>query len=376
MKIFLFILFFYLNFTNLYAIDSKANQAIVMDYNTDEILFEKNANAIVPPASLTKIMTIYVVFDRLKNSNLSINDTCLISAKAYRMGGSKTFLEIDERVTVNDLLRGIIIQSGNDASIAIAECLAGTEEDFANLMNIYSKNLGLKNTNFVNASGWPHENHYSTVMDIAILSNELIRNFPELYSYFSEKQFTYNNIKQPNRNKLLNNVLGADGLKTGYLKSSGWGIAGSAIRNDRRITVVINGTNSSRSRLNESTNLINWAFNQTTQKKLLSKNQIIKNVDVWLGSKPTVNLTIEKDIISTVSFDQIKTINSKIEYSKPLSAPFKAGDEKGKIIISISGKPDMIIPLVVDKTVNNINPIFKSFAAIKYLIFGNTLDEL
>ena len=156
-------LFFYLNFSNLYAIDSKAEQVIVMDYNTGEVLFEKNANAIVQPASLTKIMTVYVVFDRLKNSNLSINDTCLISAKAYRMGGSKTFLEIDERVTVNDLLRGIIIQSGNDASIAIAECLAGTEEDFAKLMNVYANRIGMTNTNFINSSGWPEKNHYSSV---------------------------------------------------------------------------------------------------------------------------------------------------------------------------------------------------------------------
>ena len=164
------------------------------------------------------------------------------------MGGSRTFLEIDDNVTVDDLLKGIIVQSGNDASIALAECLGGTEDDFAKLMNVYAERLGMKNTNFINSSGWPDDNHYSTVYDLAILSNAIIKDFPQLYSYFKMEEFTYNDITQPNRNKLLYQVQGADGLKTGFTKESGWGIAATALRNDRRITVVINGTNSSRSR--------------------------------------------------------------------------------------------------------------------------------
>ena len=376
MKFYLFIIIVFFHISNSWAIDTKANQAVVVDYNTNEILFEKNSNQKISPASMTKIMTVYAAFDRINNTDLTIEDTCTVSAKAYRTGGSRTFLEIDEQVTINTLLRGIIIQSGNDASVALAECLAGTEDDFANLMNVYAEKLKMNNTNFTNSSGWPADNHYSTVFDLAILSNSLIRDFPDLYSYFSEKEFTYNDIKQPNRNRLLNNVNGADGLKTGYVKESGWGIAGSAIRNDRRITVVINGTNSSRSRLNESSNLLNWAFKQTTQKILAHKDQIIKNVDVWLGSKPTVNLVVEKDIVSILSFDQLKLIKSTIHYEKPISAPIKAGEKIGSLIINISGKPPMIVPLVADKNINTINPIMRIFAAIKYLVFGTSLDEI
>ena len=376
MKFYFFIIIVFFHISYSWAIDTKANQAVVVDYNTNEILFEKNSNQKIIPASMTKIMTVYAAFDRINNTDLTIEDTCTVSAKAYRTGGSRTFLEIDEQVTINTLLRGIIIQSGNDASVALAECLAGTEDDFANLMNVYAEKLKMHNTNFTNSSGWPADNHYSTVYDLAIISNSLIRDFPDLYSYFSEKEFTYNDIKQPNRNRLLNNVNGADGLKTGYVKESGWGIAGSAIRNDRRITVVINGTNSSRSRLNESSNLLNWAFKQTTQKILAHKNQIIKNVDVWLGSKPTVNLVVGKDIVSILSFDQLKSIKSTIHYEKPISAPIKAGEKIGSLIINISGKPPMIFPLVADKKINIINPFMRIFAAIKYLVFGTSLDEI
>ena len=357
------------------SIDTKATEAIVYDYNTQEVIFEKEADKLTYPASMTKIMTIYVVFDRIKNTNLSLNDQCTISAKAYRMGGSRMFLEINEKVSIGDLLRGIIIQSGNDASVSIAECLSGTEDDFSMLMNSYADTLGLNNTHFVNSSGWPADNHYSSVRDLAILSISLIRDFPDLYSYFREKEFTYNGIRQPNRNRLLRDVDGADGLKTGYLKKSGWGIAASAIRQDRRIIVVLNGTNSSRIRLLESEKLINWAFRETQQKTILKKGQIIKEVDIWLGSKPTINLIIGEDVITTLSFEQIKTLKSTIEYKKPISAPFKAGEQLGNMIIEISGKKNFIVPLVAEKNINNINPLLRIFAAFKYLIFGTSLDE-
>ena len=357
------------------SIDTKAEQAVVIDFNTNEILFDKNSNFKIIPASMTKIMTVYVAFDRIKNTEFSITDKCKVSPKAYKMGGSRTFLEIDDQVTVDDLLKGIIVQSGNDASIALAECLGGTEEDFAKLMNVYSKKLNMINTNFVNSSGWPDDNHYSSVYDLAILSNALIRDFPNLYSYFEMDEFTYNDISQPNRNKLLKQVDGADGLKTGFTKKSGWGIAATAKRNNRRITVVISGTNSSRSRLNESSNLLNWAFNQTSQKTLIEKDQIIKKVDVWLGSEPSVNLVSSEKVISTLSFDQIQLLESSIEYNKPISAPIIAGKEYGKLNINISGKPDIIISLVADKNITEINPFSKILAAIKYLLFGNSLNE-
>jgi len=357
------------------ALDTKAEQAIVVNFDTNEILFEKNSNTLVPPASMTKIMTVYVVFDRIVNSDLSINNQCRVSAKAYKMGGSRTFLEIDDYVTIDTLLRGIIIQSGNDASVALAECLSGTEEDFAKLMNVYAKKLNLKNTNFINSSGWPEKNHYSTVYDIALVSNALIKDFPNLYYYFSEKDFSYNGIKQPNRNQLLKKIDGVDGLKTGFTRKSGWGISTSTIRNNRRITVVINGANSSRSRVNETTNLINWAYNQTIQKKIVEKNQFIKNVDVWLGTEPSVNLIASHELISTVSFDQLQLLKSKIEYTKPLTAPIVKNQEYGKLIIDIKGKPKQFISLIADKNVKKVNVLFRTIAAIKYLIFGTSLDE-
>lgn len=357
------------------AIDTKAEQAIVIDFDTNEILFEKNSDVRTPPASMTKIMTVYAAFDRLKNTDLSINNECVISAKAYKMGGSRTFLEIDDRVSIDDLLKGIIIQSGNDASIAISECLGGTEEDFAKLMNVYAKRLGMNNTNFINSSGWPEKNHYSTVYDLALLSNALISDFPILYLYFSDKEFTYNEIKQPNRNKLLNTLQGSDGLKTGFTKNSGWGIAATAIRDGRRITSVINGTNSSRSRLNEASNLINWAFSQTSQKQIIDEGQLITEVDVWLGNKPRISLVSSEMVISTLSFDQIQLLKSSIEYKKPIEAPIKKGQKYGILTISIEGKPDIKVDLIALNNVNSVNPFFKIFAALKYLIFGTSLDE-
>ncbi len=375
-KLFFTILISFFLFTSkLYAIDTKAEQAIVMDFDTNEILFEKNSNIKTPPASMTKIMTVYAAFDRLKNTDLSIENECVVSAKAYKMGGSRTFLEIDEKVSIDELLKGIIIQSGNDASVALAECLAGTEDDFAKLMNVYAKRLGMINTNFLNSSGWPEDDHYSTVYDLALLSNALIREFPDLYLYFSDKEFTYNDIKQPNRNKLLSSVQGADGLKTGFTKASGWGIATTAKRDNRRITTVINGTNSSRSRLNEASNLINWAFSQTSQKLLVDENQVIVEVDVWLGNKPRVNLVSSKKVVSTLSFDQIQLIKSSLQYKKPIEAPIKKGEVLGKLIIDIDGKPNIEVELISQESIGSVNPISKVFAAMKYLIFGTSLDE-
>lgn len=371
--IFYIILLFFAK--NAFSVDTKAEQAIVIDFNTGEVLFEKNADIQIPPASMTKIMTVYAAFDRLKNTDLSINDTCIISAKAYKMGGSRTFLEIDDNVSINDLLKGIIVQSGNDASVALAECLAGTESDFANLMNVYSQKLGMNNTNFLNASGWPNNNHISTVRDLAILSNFLITDFPELYLYFNLREFTHNSISQNNRNKLLSKVLGADGLKTGFTKKSGWGISGSAIRDGRRVTVVINGTNSSKSRLNESSYLLNWAFTQTSLTKLVSKGEIVKTVDIWLGNKKKINLVVGKDVESIISFDQLQLIKSNISYQKPLDAPIVKGDKIGTLEISIPGKQIINVPLIAEFDVKEINPLFRIFSAIKYLFFGNSLDE-
>jgi len=376
MRFIILIIIILLHSTTLKAVDTKAEKAIVIDFNTNEILFEKNADKKIQPASMTKIMTVYAAFDRIKNTDLSIDQICIVSPRAYQKEGSTTYLEIDDKISIKDLLKGIIIQSGNDASLALAECLAGTEQDFVKLMNFYSNKLSMLNTNFINSHGLPEENHYSTVYDIAILSNSLIKDFPNLYKFFNETEFSYNEISQRNRNYLLNNVEGADGLKTGFTKKSGWSIAGSALRQDRRITVVLSGTNSKKTRLYESSNLINWAFSQTSQKKLLTSGQVIKNIDVWLGNKSTINLIVKNNIISTLSFDQLQLIKTSISYNKIVSAPIKKGQVLGEMNIIIPGKKNIIVPLIAESNVNEINPLFKIFAAIKYLIFGTSLDEI
>jgi D-alanyl-D-alanine carboxypeptidase len=293
-------------------ISTSADQAIIINYDNDEILYEKNADFEFAPASMTKIMTAYVVFDRLKNTSLSIKNLCRISAKAYKIGGSRSFLEIDDAVSINDLLKGLIVQSGNDSAIALAECMSGTEFDFAKLMNIYAKRLGMNNSNFVNASGWPVYDHYSTVRDLAILSKAIINKFPYLYNFFSISEFTYNEIKQPNRNKLLNLVQGVDGLKTGFTKESGWGVATSAKRQNKRIILVINGADSSRSRLSEAEKLVNWAFdyissssNNISIKKIEEKN-IDGNIEGVYYTTANANFrdkpsASNSNVISTIS---------------------------------------------------------------------------
>ncbi len=375
MKTFIYLIFIIFFSTKALAINTSANEAIIIDFDTNDILYEKNSNIKTAPASMTKILTSYIVFDKIKNTALSINDECIISAKAYKKGGSRMFLEINSRVKINDLLKGIIIQSGNDSSLAIAECISGTEEEFAKLMNEYAKNIGMKNSNFINSSGWPDENHYSTVYDIAILSNRIIRDFPDLYFLFKEKNYKYNEINQPNRNQLLDNVLGVDGLKTGYTRKSGWGISVSSIREGRRITVVINNTNSSKERLVEAEKLINWSFRETFQKKLILKNEILKDVDVWLGTKPTVGLTSNRSIIKTLNYDQESKIKSRIIYEKPIEAPIQKDQVIGELIIEIENIPKIKIDLVANESVSKINPLLRVFSAIKFLILGNTSNE-
>ena len=263
-----------ISFKSLFALDTLATHAIIFDYKTKDILFEKNLHIKTFPASMTKIMTSYIIFDLIKNGNLNLDDKFTVSEKAYKKGGSRMFLELNSKVTVKDLLYGVIVQSGNDASIVLAENISVTEGGFADLMNEYAKKIGMKNTNFVNSSGWPHPNHYSTMYDLAILSAAIINDFPNLYNIFAKKEFTYNGIRQPNRNSLLKYYEGVDGLKTGYVRDSGYGIVVSTLKDDRRIILAINGLESSKSRINESEKLLNWAFHNTKHVTLICQKSI------------------------------------------------------------------------------------------------------
>ena len=266
-------------------IQTPAKQVIIYDHEVDEVLFEKNADQLMKPASMAKVMTSYIVFDRIKDKSLNMSDTFLVSDKAWRMGGSRSFLELNSNVTIKDLLLGLIVQSGNDAAVVLAEGVSGDEEAFAREMNRYAKTLGMKDTYFTNSTGWPHPDLQTTSRDLVILTKRIIDDFPELYKLYQEKIFTYNKIKQSNRNPLLYTMNGADGLKTGHTNESGYGLIGSVKRNDRRVTIVINGLNSKKKRRFESKRLFNIVFRETTLLSLFSNQKSLVEADVWLGKK-------------------------------------------------------------------------------------------
>ena len=374
MKLFLLIFLILCNSKSLVALDTKSTHAIILDYETEDILFSKKENELTSPASMTKIMTAYIVFDRIKNGNLKLSDEFIISSKAYKMGGSRMFLEMNSKVTVMDLLYGIIVQSGNDASVAVAENISGTEEEFAKLMNTYANKFGMNNTNFVNSSGWPNSNHYSSMKDIAILSKNIIKHFPELYKIFEKKKFIYNNIRQPNRNPLLYSYEGADGLKTGYVNNAGFGIAATVDNNGRRIIVVVNGLKSARERKEEVTKLFDWAYRDTKQIVILNKGQILVKSDVWLGNKKTVNLISGEKLLTSLTLKQQQNIEAKLVYKKPINAPLEKNQEVGKILIDIPNRQTIEIPLLAKDSIKKSNPLTRIFNALNYLIFGN-IDE-
>ena len=372
---FLILIFTFFNISNLSALNSIATHAIIYDYETNEILYEKNAYEKTPPASTTKILTSYIVFDQIKKGNLKLNDKFRVSEKAYKKGGSSMFLETNTMVTVEDLLYGIIVQSGNDASIVVAENISGSERAFTDLMNEYATKIGMKNSNFVNSSGWPHPHHYSTMYDLAVLSKAIIRDFPDMYKIYSEKEFTYNNITQPNRNSLLELYEGTDGLKTGYVKDSGYGIVVSTLKKNRRIIIAVNGLESRKSRVIESERLLNWAFRNTKLETLFKKGEVVKKTDVWLGAKNQIDLIVGQDILTTLKSEQKDSIDAKIIYDKPIKAPILKNQEIGKIIIEIKDKDTLEFPLYAKDSIKKINPLFRIFSAIRYLIFGNINND-
>ena len=372
MKIILYlVLIISFSFKSLFALDTLATHAIVYDHKTKDILFEKNSNIRTSPASMTKIMTAYIIFDLIKNGNLKLDEKFIVSEKAYKKGGSRMFVELNSKVTIKDLLYGVIVQSGNDASIVLAENISVTESGFADLMNEYAKKIGMKNTNFVNSSGWPHPNHYSTMYDLAVLSSAIINDFPSLYKIFAKEEFTYNKIKQPNRNSLLKHYEGVDGLKTGYVKDSGYGNVISSLKDDRRIILVVNGLESSKSRVSESEKLLNWAYRHTKHTILFSKGQIITSSDMWLGKENKVDLISGEELLTTLSSNQEKNIKAKLVYEKPIIAPVKANQQVGKIVVNIADKETIEIPLLAKNSIKRVNPIIRIFSALNYLIFGN-----
>ena len=365
---FLFLLIYFSLILKIYAIETKANSAIVIDANSDTILFEKNADFQQGPASMSKLMLVYIVLERLQNRTLTIDQEFLVSKKAWKFGGSKMFVKIGDMVSVEDLLKGVVIQSGNDACIVLAEGLSGSEENMVDEMNEKSVEMGLTNTNFQNVTGWPHENHYMSLKDIGHLSKLIIKHFPEYYYLFSLNEFTYNDIQQFNRNKLISSN-GYDGLKTGRTSQSGYGIAASAIRDGRRIISVVNGLNSEKERINETKKLVNWSFRSFVNYNLYKAEDPIQFAKVWLGKESFVPLVLNEDLSVTIQKKNINQFKIKLVYETPIVSPIKKGDKLAQLHL-IEGDEVKIKNIYSGKDIDKVSRFYRSFSIINYLLFG------
>ena len=360
---------------NAMSFETAARNAILMDYDTGEYLFTKNMDESVPPASMSKLMTVYILMSKIKDGSIKLEDTFSVSENAWRKGGAATggstmFLSIGDNVSVENLIKGIVIQSGNDACIVVAENVAGSEDDFVILMNKTAKKLGLKNSHFENATGLPHPDHRMSMEDLAILSRHIISEFPELYHYFSQKEFVYNNIKQGNRNPLLYTMKGADGLKTGHTEEAGFCLAASATKGNRRLIEVMSGMNSNRERSEEAERLMSWGFREFNNFKILNKGQIVATAKVWYGKDKTVNLTVAEDVLKTVHRSQQENVKVSAEFDEPVKAPIKAGQEVGSIKIEIDGQTPLNVPLVAAADVAETGMLGKFWSNLKYFVFG------
>ena len=353
-----------------FAIESIAKTALVIDLSTNEILLEKNSTEKTYPSSMTKMMTALVAFEKIKDGSLSLDQEFLISKKAWKMGGSKMFIEVDKRVSVYDLLLGVVVQSGNDASIAIAEGISGSEEIFAIEMNNLGKKIGLTGSNFTNSSGWPDDNHYTTAEDLAKIAQYTIENHYELYQMYKISDFTYNGIKQDNRNPLLYTFEGADGFKTGYTEAAGYGLVGSAERGDRRLIVVLNGLESSKSRAQESLRLMDWGFNNFQLVDFYKKNEVIQEVDTWLGKEDKVDLVALEDISVSIPKAQLSSAKVTVLVEEPIATPIKVGDQIAKLQISFADK-QVDFPLYSGEDIDQKNFFSRIFSAIYYIILGS-----
>ncbi|MDA9063188.1 D-alanyl-D-alanine carboxypeptidase [Candidatus Pelagibacter sp.] len=361
------------------AFEVKARTAILQDYLSGEILYEKDADKSIYPASMTKIMTAIIAFDLIKSGDLDLNEKFLISENAWRLssaGYSSMFIMVGDSVSVEDLLKGIIIASGNDACVALAEGIAGTEDEFAIMMTSKAKEIGMDNTNFANASGINNTENVSTVRDIMIMSNYLIKNFPEEYKYFAEKEFTWDRtggdpITQGNRNPLLYKNLGADGIKTGYLAVEKYSLASSVYKNGRRLIAVGSGFNSKNDRSKESTKLITWGLTNFDLIEIAKSNKPIDNLDVWLGKKDFVGVYVKSDIYKTIPKARKKFLKISVIYQGPIQAPIQKDDVLGKLKIKYKDEIIEEYDLFAFEDVKKLNVFSRLMKSINFLIWGD-----
>ena len=361
------------------AFDVKARTAILQDYLSGEILFEKDADKSIYPASMTKIMTTIIAFDLIRSGDLSLDEKFLVSENAWRLssaGYSSMFIMVGDEVSVENLLRGIIVASGNDACVALAEGIAGTEDEFAVMMTAKAKEIGMNNTNFANSSGINDTENLSTVRDIMLMSNYLIKEFPEEYKYFAEKEFTWNRtggdpITQGNRNPLLYKSLGADGIKTGYLAVEKYSLASSVERNGRRLIAVGSGFNTKNDRSRESAKLLTWGLTNFDLVEITKANTPIEDIDVWLGKKDTVKTYIKNDIYKTIPKAKKRLLKVSLNYNGPIQAPIKKDDILGKLKLIFDGELIEEYDLLAYEDVKKLNVFSRLMKSINFLIWGD-----
>ncbi|MGB0660344.1 MAG: D-alanyl-D-alanine carboxypeptidase family protein [Mangrovicoccus sp.] len=338
------------------AFETQAKSAFVLDLSTGTVLLEKNADTPMPPASMSKLMTLYMLFEAVRdNPNVSLDTRFGVSTKAREMTGSTMFLNERDRPTVEELIRGIIVQSGNDATVAVAEGLAGTEDAFARLMNERARDLGMTNSTFANASGWPNPIHRMSMRDLGILSQQLIKEFPEYYGYFAETEFDFDG-RAPrnrfNRNPLLRLDIGVDGLKTGHTEEAGYGMVGSAAQGDRRIIFVISGLDSASARADEGERIVNWAFRQFLEKQIATKGQRLAEAPVWMGDVQSVGLVAAQDMTVLIPVLYQDDVTAKVEFRGPIEAPIIEDRPIAELVVTRRDLPDARLPLYAERPVN------------------------
>ena len=352
------------------AFETAAREAFLIDFGTGSVLLEKDADQPTPPASMSKMMTIYMLFERLAEGAVSLDDSFNVSEKAWRVGGSKMFIEVDSSVRVEDLIRGIVVQSGNDACIVVAEALAGSEDAFAQAMTERGREIGLIDSSFTNSTGWPDPAHFVTARDLATLTQRIIVDFPEYFHYFAEQTFTYNEIKQSNRNPLLFKDIGADGMKTGHTEEAGYGLTATAERNGRRLILVITGLESVRARAAEAERILGWGFRETKNYTLFEGAEEIEAADVWLGVQATVPLILPDDLTITMSRAARKKLEVKGVLESPVPAPIAKGSEIATLVISAPEFTTIRLPLQAGADVERLGYFGRVWATLIHTVFG------
>ena len=338
------------------AFDTQARAAMVVDQSTGTVLLSKNADDPLPPASMSKLMTLYVAFEAVRDGRLNLDDKLPVSQHAMSYGGSTMFLNTTDRVRVEDLLRGIIVLSGNDACAVIAEALSpdGTEAGFARYMTQRARQMGMTQSTFTNSNGWPQAGHRMSVQDLAILADRLIADFPEFYPLFAETEFAFDNrapSNTQNRNPLLALNIGADGLKTGHTSEAGYGLVGSAVQGDRRVIFVVSGLDSAAQRASEAEAIVNWSFRQFAEKTIAQAETPITHAEVWMGRQPTVGLMPEQDLVVLLPVLAPSDLAAEVVYTGPITAPINRGQKLAELVVKPDDLPEIRLPLVADRDV-------------------------